>query len=72
MEMVQVAFPEDYKNLVPRVLSETMVTIGTRFISRINLTIGDPVPEIKVLAIGLLDTISCRELKTTTAVKAIN
>jgi len=50
-----VTFPKDYKTLVPRLLSEFMVTIGTSFISRINLTIGDFVLETKVLAKGLLD-----------------
>ncbi|CAJ1934141.1 unnamed protein product [Sphenostylis stenocarpa] len=52
-----IAFPEDYKTFVPRLLSETMMTIGTGFISRINLAIGDAVPETKALAKGLLDTL---------------
>jgi len=47
-----VAFPEDYKTLVPRLLSETMMTIGTSFQSRINIGIGDAVPETKALAKG--------------------
>ncbi|BAT91246.1 uncharacterized protein HKW66_Vig0135890 [Vigna angularis] len=54
-----VAFPEDYKTLVPRLLSETMMTIGTSFQSRINIAIGDAVPETKALAKGLLDTLAC-------------
>jgi len=57
-----VAFPEDYKTLVPRLLSETMVAIGTGFISRINLAIGDAVPETKALAKGgsqIFRMISC-------------
>ncbi|XP_027353668.1 conserved oligomeric Golgi complex subunit 7 isoform X2 [Abrus precatorius] len=53
-----IAFPEDYKTLVPRLLSETMLAIGASFISRINLAIGDAVPETKALAKGLLDILS--------------
>jgi len=47
-----IAFPEDYKTLVPKLLSETMMAIGSSFISRINLAIGDAVPETKALAKG--------------------
>ncbi|RDX89592.1 Conserved oligomeric Golgi complex subunit 7 [Mucuna pruriens] len=47
-----IAFPEDYKTLVPRLLTETMMAIGANFISRINLAIGDAVPETKALAKG--------------------
>lgn len=47
-----IAFPEDYKTLVPRLLSETMMAIGASFISHINLAIGDAVPETKALAKG--------------------
>ncbi|XP_061353388.1 conserved oligomeric Golgi complex subunit 7 [Gastrolobium bilobum] len=53
-----IAFTEDYKTLVPRLLSETMMAIGTSFISHINLAIGDAVPETKALAKGLLDILS--------------
>lgn len=47
-----VAFPEDYKTLVPKLLSETMATIGASFIFRINLSTGDVVPETKALGKG--------------------
>lgn len=47
-----ISFPEDYKTLVPRLLSETMMAIGASFISHINLAIGDAVPETKALAKG--------------------
>ncbi|XP_057456890.1 conserved oligomeric Golgi complex subunit 7 [Lotus japonicus] len=53
-----VAFPEDYKTLVPRLLSETMVAIGSSFISHINLAIGEAVPETKALAKGIFDILS--------------
>ncbi|XP_045828853.1 conserved oligomeric Golgi complex subunit 7 [Trifolium pratense] len=53
-----IAFPEDYKILVPRLLSETMMAIGASFISHINLAIGDAVPETKALAKGLSDILS--------------
>ncbi|KAL2591443.1 hypothetical protein AAZV13_12G012100 [Glycine max] len=53
-----IAFPEDYKTLVPKLLSETMMAIGSSFISRINLAIGDAVPETKALAKGLLDILA--------------
>ncbi|XP_062118487.1 conserved oligomeric Golgi complex subunit 7-like [Humulus lupulus] len=53
-----VAFPEDYKTLVPKLLIETMATIGASFISRINLSIGEIVPEIRALGKGLLDIMS--------------
>ncbi|XP_054816180.1 conserved oligomeric Golgi complex subunit 7 [Prosopis cineraria] len=52
------AFPEDYKSLVPKLLCETMTAIGSSFISHINLAIGDAVPETKALAKGLLDILS--------------
>lgn len=48
-----VAFPEDYKTLVPKLLIETMATIGASFISRINLSIGEVVPETRALGKGL-------------------
>ncbi|KAF4364898.1 hypothetical protein F8388_020612 [Cannabis sativa] len=53
-----VAFPEDYKNLVPKLLIETMATIGPSFISRINHSIGEVVPETRALGKGLLDIMS--------------
>ncbi|XP_062115016.1 conserved oligomeric Golgi complex subunit 7-like [Humulus lupulus] len=53
-----VAFPEDYKTLVPKLLIETMATIGASFISRINLSIGEVVPETRALGKGLLDIMS--------------
>ncbi|AES74409.1 putative oligomeric Golgi complex subunit 7 protein [Medicago truncatula] len=53
-----VAFPEDYKTLVPKLLSDTMMAIGASFISHINLAIGDAVPETKALAKGLSDILS--------------
>ncbi|KAI5389610.1 conserved oligomeric Golgi complex subunit 7 isoform X1 [Lathyrus oleraceus] len=53
-----ISFPEDYKTLVPRLLSETMMAIGASFISHINLAIGDAVPETKALAKGLSDILS--------------
>jgi len=58
-----VTFPKDYKTLVPRLLSETMVTIRTDFISRINLTVGDFVLETKVLAKGLVDILAGVDLR---------
>ncbi|OIW08788.1 hypothetical protein TanjilG_16369 [Lupinus angustifolius] len=53
-----IAFPEDYRTLVPRLLSETMMAIGASFISHVNRAIGDAVPETKALAKGLLDILS--------------
>ncbi|XP_062092177.1 conserved oligomeric Golgi complex subunit 7 [Humulus lupulus] len=53
-----VAFPEDYKTLVPKLLIETMATIGASFNSRINLSIGEVVPETRALGKGLLDIMS--------------
>ena len=47
-----VAFPDDYKTLVPKLLIETMTTIGANFISRISLSTGDVVPETKALGKG--------------------
>ncbi|XP_062118532.1 conserved oligomeric Golgi complex subunit 7-like [Humulus lupulus] len=58
-----VAFPEDYKTLVPKLLIETMETIGASFISRINLSIGEVVPETRALGKGLLDIMSGDMLK---------
>ncbi|XP_057473890.1 conserved oligomeric Golgi complex subunit 7-like [Actinidia eriantha] len=53
-----VAFPDDYKSLVPKILIETMATVGASFVSRINLATGGVVPETKALAKGVLDIIS--------------
>ncbi|EXC36303.1 hypothetical protein L484_001268 [Morus notabilis] len=53
-----VAFPEDYRTLVPKLLIETMATIGASFVSRINLSTGDVVPETKALGKGILDILS--------------
>ena len=47
-----VAFPDDYKSLVPKFLIETMATVGASFVSRINLASGGVVPETKALAKG--------------------
>lgn len=52
------AFPEDYKILVPKLLIETMATVGASFVSRLNLATGDVVPETKALAKGILDILS--------------
>ncbi|OWM79451.1 conserved oligomeric Golgi complex subunit 7 [Punica granatum] len=53
-----VAFPDDYKSLVPKLLIETMAAIGGSFVSRINLVTADVVPETKALAKGILDILS--------------
>lgn len=53
-----VAFPDDYKTLVPKLLMETMVVVGSSFVSRINLATGEVVPETKALAKGILDILS--------------
>ncbi|XP_042000505.1 conserved oligomeric Golgi complex subunit 7-like [Salvia splendens] len=52
------AFPEDYKTLVPKLLTEIMASICTSFVSRVNLATGDVVPETKALAKGVLDILS--------------
>ncbi|KAL8253293.1 hypothetical protein R6Q59_036986 [Mikania micrantha] len=52
------AFPDDYKTLVPKLLIEAMVAVGASFVSRINLATGDVVPETKALAKGVLDILS--------------
>ncbi|XP_057805575.1 conserved oligomeric Golgi complex subunit 7 [Salvia miltiorrhiza] len=52
------AFPEDYKTLVPKLLTETMASICTSFVSRVNLATGNVVPETKALAKGVLDILS--------------
>ena len=53
------AFPEDYKNLVPKLLIEAMVAVGASFVSRINLATGDVVPETKALAKGFYSHLFC-------------
>ncbi|KAK4796133.1 hypothetical protein SAY86_028459 [Trapa natans] len=53
-----IAFPDDYKNLVPKLLIETMAAIGGNFVSRINLATGDVIPETKALAKGIIDILS--------------
>ncbi|KAL1540169.1 Golgi transport complex subunit 7 [Salvia divinorum] len=52
------AFPEDYKTLVPKLLTETMAAICTSFVSRVNVATGKVVPETKALAKGVLDILS--------------
>lgn len=49
-----VAFPDDYRTLVPKLLIETMGVVGASFISRINLATGDVIPETKALAKGYI------------------
>ncbi|KAH9678405.1 Conserved oligomeric Golgi complex subunit 7 [Citrus sinensis] len=53
-----VAFPDDYRTLVPKLLVETMASVGGSFVSRINLATGDVVPETKALSKGILDILS--------------
>lgn len=48
------AFPDDYRTLVPKLLSEVMAAIGQSFLIRINLATGDVVPETKALSKGYL------------------
>ncbi|XP_002510953.2 conserved oligomeric Golgi complex subunit 7 [Ricinus communis] len=52
------AFPDDYRSLVPKLLIETMQAVGASFISRINLATGEVIPETKALAKGILDILS--------------
>ena len=49
-----VAFPDDYKNLVPKLLIETMAAVGSSFVSRVNSATGNVVPETKALAKGFI------------------
>lgn len=49
-----VAFPDDYKTLVPKLLVETMASVGSSFVSHINLATGDVVPETKALSKGYI------------------
>ncbi|CAN0902534.1 Conserved oligomeric Golgi complex subunit 7 [Linum grandiflorum] len=53
-----VAFPDDYKMLVPKLLVETMAAVGASFVSRLNLATGEVVPETKALSKGILDILS--------------
>ncbi|KAB5564360.1 hypothetical protein DKX38_004414 [Salix brachista] len=53
-----IALPDDYRTLVPKLLIETMAALGASFVSRINLSAGDAVPETKTLAKGILDILS--------------
>ncbi|XP_057952618.1 conserved oligomeric Golgi complex subunit 7 [Malania oleifera] len=53
-----IAFPDDYKILVPKLLVEMMATVSASFVSRVNLATGDVVPETKALAKGILDILS--------------
>ncbi|XWS47666.1 hypothetical protein CRYUN_Cryun13aG0003700 [Craigia yunnanensis] len=53
-----VAFPDDYKTLVPKLLMETMVAVGSSFVSCVNRATGEVVPETKALAKGILDILS--------------
>ncbi|XAR66132.1 hypothetical protein NMG60_11012233 [Bertholletia excelsa] len=53
-----IAFPDDYKTLVPKLLMEIMTTLGASFISRVNIATGRAVPETGALAKGMLDILS--------------
>ncbi|KAL5701663.1 Golgi transport complex subunit 7 [Ranunculus cassubicifolius] len=53
-----IAFPDDYRSLVPKLLIETMVALTPSYVSRINLATGDVVPETRALAKGILDILS--------------
>lgn len=53
-----VAFPDDYRSLVPKLLIETMVILSPSFVSRVNLATGEVVPETRALAKGILDILS--------------
>jgi hypothetical protein len=46
------AFPEEYKSLVPKVLTETMSELNSSFVSRVNIATGDVVPETRSVAKG--------------------
>ncbi|XP_066371821.1 conserved oligomeric Golgi complex subunit 7-like [Miscanthus floridulus] len=52
------AFPEEYKSLVPKVLTETMSELNSSFVSRVNIATGDVVPETRSVAKGILDVLS--------------
>ncbi|CAI0380971.1 unnamed protein product [Linum tenue] len=53
-----VAFPDDYKVLVPKLLVETIAAVGASFVSRLDLATGEVVPETKALSKGILDILS--------------
>ncbi|KAL2936530.1 Conserved oligomeric Golgi complex subunit 7 [Bienertia sinuspersici] len=53
-----IAFPDDYKTLVPKLLTEIMLAVNSSFVSHINRTTGDAVPETKAFAKGTLDLLS--------------
>ena len=53
MSRCSVAFPEDYKTLVPKMLTESISSLSTSFVSRINLATGDVIPETRALHKGL-------------------
>jgi conserved oligomeric Golgi complex subunit 7 len=46
------AFPDEYKSLVPKVLTETMSELNSSFVSRINIATGDVIPETRSIAKG--------------------
>lgn len=52
------AFPDEYKSLVPKVLTETMSELNSSFVSRINIASGDVIPETRSIAKGILDVLS--------------
>ncbi|KAG6600174.1 Conserved oligomeric Golgi complex subunit 7, partial [Cucurbita argyrosperma subsp. sororia] len=53
-----IAFPDDYKALVPKLLIDIMAVVGSSFVSRINLATADVVPGTKALGKGILDILS--------------
>ncbi|XP_077245073.1 conserved oligomeric Golgi complex component-related / COG complex component-like protein [Tasmannia lanceolata] len=53
-----IAFPDDYRTLVPKLLVETMSALNASFVSRINLATGDVVPETRALAKGIMDVLA--------------
>ncbi|KAK9994963.1 hypothetical protein SO802_024666 [Lithocarpus litseifolius] len=67
-----VAFPDDYKNLVPKLLIETMAAVGSSFVSRINLATGTVVPETKALAKGCILYLSEFIVKMTIILLVLN
>ncbi|OVA13864.1 Conserved oligomeric Golgi complex subunit 7 [Macleaya cordata] len=53
-----VAFPDDYRTLVPKLLIEAMSALGAGFVSRVNLATGEVVAETRALTKGVLDILS--------------
>ncbi|KAH9309805.1 hypothetical protein KI387_037716 [Taxus chinensis] len=49
------AFPEEYKSLVPKLLVETMSTISTSFIARIDVAMGEASSGMRTSTGGLSD-----------------